>query len=336
MARLPQAIDKDLTLSLRLEWHVANCLRLSKGCAVLVLQLMGPGSPRAARISRTRPGQLPEGRLGEVAMAMRPLLRRSDVVEVEERFGIGMVLPGAGPEGIQSVRQRLRRTLEEGQPGRPGYEDAARRLELLLGYASLVAIPDASRLPTRAHDVVAAACEPRMLLSVAAAGPQGKSRMAHDPQPGSLAATLAPVHPAPPPSHDTVGRDDPGRPSRSSWRTARLSGLHLLPAGPDARATYDGLRQRADALGIPYICLPACLPDACCQAITAQLAQELRAVPIGRTRGTLTVAMQDPTNVEAMQRLGVATGLTIFPVLASAGELDRALEQMALAVEREG
>jgi hypothetical protein len=43
----------------------------------------------------------------------------------------------------------------------------------------------------------------------------------------------------------------------------------------------------------------------------------------------LTVAMHDPCDTSAVRRLGTATGLTIFPVLAASDELERALRQLA-------
>ena len=59
------------------------------------------------------------------------------------------------------------------------------------------------------------------------------------------------------------------------------------------------------------------------------MATQLRAVPIGRTRGMLTVAMNDPRDQQAVLRIGAATGLTIFPVLAAPDDIERALRQIA-------
>lgn len=89
------------------------------------------------------------------------------------------------------------------------------------------------------------------------------------------------------------------------------------------------MRERALALGVPYVELPSHVSSACRRAVAPALARELRVVPIGRTRGTLTVAMGDPADSAAVQRLGVETGLSIFPVLASPDALNRALSQLA-------
>jgi hypothetical protein len=85
------------------------------------------------------------------------------------------------------------------------------------------------------------------------------------------------------------------------------------------------LRAQADALGVPYVTLPACLPASVAPLLAPDLLREVRAAPLGRTRRTLTVAMDDPTDRTAIARLSAATGLAIFPVLASAGDLARTL-----------
>jgi len=84
----------------------------------------------------------------------------------------------------------------------------------------------------------------------------------------------------------------------------------------------------ARKLGIPYLTLlPRKLPKALQQLVTPTLAQELRCFPLGRERDTLTVAMLDPQNSDALDRLRTETGLRIFPVLAHPQELQYALEQ---------
>lgn len=85
----------------------------------------------------------------------------------------------------------------------------------------------------------------------------------------------------------------------------------------------------ARKLGIPYLTLlPRKLPKALQQLVTPSLAQELRCFPVGRERDTLTVAMLDPQNSDALDRLRAETGLRIFPVLAHPQALQYALEQL--------
>ncbi len=84
----------------------------------------------------------------------------------------------------------------------------------------------------------------------------------------------------------------------------------------------------ARKLGIPYLTLlPRKLPKALQQLVTPSLAQELRCFPVGRERDTLTVAMLDPQNSDALDRLRAETGLHIFPVLTHPQALQYALEQ---------
>lgn len=79
--------------------------------------------------------------------------------------------------------------------------------------------------------------------------------------------------------------------------------------------------------GIPYLTsLPRKLPEQVQQLVSPGLAQELHCYPLGRERGILTVAMSDPQDSGALNRLQQETGLHIFPVLAHPHELQTALE----------
>jgi len=85
----------------------------------------------------------------------------------------------------------------------------------------------------------------------------------------------------------------------------------------------------ARKLGIPYLMfLPHKLPISLQRLVHPRLAQELRCYPVGRERNTLTVAMLDPQDSGALDRLREETGLHIFPVLANPLALQHALEQL--------
>jgi prophage antirepressor-like protein len=85
----------------------------------------------------------------------------------------------------------------------------------------------------------------------------------------------------------------------------------------------------ARQLGIPYLpLLPRTLSPGVLQMVSPKLAQELRCYPVGRARNTLTVAMSDPCDEQALTRLKQETGLQIFPVVVSPQELQTALEQI--------
>ena len=83
----------------------------------------------------------------------------------------------------------------------------------------------------------------------------------------------------------------------------------------------------ARQLGVPYVpLLPRKLPIRLQRLVTPTLAQELHCFPIGRDRDILTVAMSNPQDNSALERLRMETGLNIFPVLVNPRELQSALE----------
>src|SRR5437660_9670934 len=100
-------------------------------------------------------------------------------------------------------------------------------------------------------------------------------------------------------------------------------------AGKSAQQTQDGeLPTLSRKLGVPYLpLLPRTLPARLHQLVSPQLAQELHCYPLGYAHNTLTVAMSNPQNSEALERLRQETGLHIFPILVPSQELESALEQ---------
>ncbi len=85
----------------------------------------------------------------------------------------------------------------------------------------------------------------------------------------------------------------------------------------------------ARKLGIPYLTLlPRELPQSLQHLVNPKLAQELHCYPLGRERNMLTVAMLNPVDHSALDRLKQETGLHIFPVLTHPQALQVALEQL--------
>ena len=85
----------------------------------------------------------------------------------------------------------------------------------------------------------------------------------------------------------------------------------------------------ARKLGIPYLTLlPRKLPQSLQHLVNPKLAHELRCYPLGRERNMLTVAMLNPVDHSALDRLKQETGLHIFPVLTHPQALKVALEQL--------
>ncbi len=99
---------------------------------------------------------------------------------------------------------------------------------------------------------------------------------------------------------------------------------------PPVQQAQDGeLPALSRKLGIPYLkLLPRTLPTRVHQLISPQLAQELHCYPLGCARNTLTVAMSDPPDSRALDRLRQETGLHIFPILVPPQELETALAQL--------
>ena len=93
--------------------------------------------------------------------------------------------------------------------------------------------------------------------------------------------------------------------------------------------TEEELPVLARRLGIPYLrLLPRKLPRGVQHLVNPKLAQELRCYPLGRERNMLTVAMLNPEDRSALERLEQETGLFIFPVLTHPQALQVALEQL--------
>ncbi len=118
---------------------------------------------------------------------------------------------------------------------------------------------------------------------------------------------------------------------RYNWQAekpARKPQRHLH-AVPQMTEDDTELPTLARKLGIPYLTLlPHKMPAGVQRLVNPSLAQELRCFPICRERNTLTVAMQDPQDNAALDRLHQETGLCIFPVLAHPQALQHALEQL--------
>ncbi len=91
-------------------------------------------------------------------------------------------------------------------------------------------------------------------------------------------------------------------------------------------ARDDELTALARKLGMPYLSLlPRKKPEQVQRLVTLKLAHELQCYPLGRERGTLTVALSNPQDSGVLARLHKETGLRIFPVLTHPQELQTAL-----------
>ncbi len=151
-------------------------------------------------------------------------------------------------------------------------------------------------------------------------------------QPTSIASGYN-AYPAPCTSIDTcieaakkeqLHFDLPGE--KTMRKTARG---HQSQSQNRVEVTEEELSTLARKLGIPYLSLlPRETPKRVQQLVNPKLAQELRCYPLGRERNKLTVAMVNPQDGPALDRLRQETGLSIFPVLTNASALQTALEKL--------
>lgn len=119
---------------------------------------------------------------------------------------------------------------------------------------------------------------------------------------------------------------DTARIARQSFDVQPEKAGRQLAAQP---AKDTDLPVMARKLGVPYLSLlPRQLPSSVKRLVSTQLAQELNCYPVGRERNILTVAMSNPQDNQALNRLQKETGLNIFPVLVHPQELQTVLEQL--------
>lgn len=95
----------------------------------------------------------------------------------------------------------------------------------------------------------------------------------------------------------------------------------LLPSRTQDDNAF-ALLSQARTTGVPFMQLPRELPSRLKQLIPHALALEIRCAPVGRDHNRLTVAMADPTNTSAIDRLHAEAGLSIFPVSCDVAALD--------------
>src|SRR5258706_9795082 len=293
MTRFPRSPLDGPTLGYHLQWHAGQRARRGIRCSVLVLRPLGHADQALLAPLPGHPASLVErpSTLSQVAERLRPLLRCNDVVEVEERLGVGVLLYDADEEGARVVCERLRRELAQMAfdrlPGGAVVED----LHLAVG-CSTAEPTDAGRIPALVRELAEDAVTPDLCLSVPLMHID-----AHEP--GAEAV-----------------RRDARIASRKVARSLRggtdQPAPYMLPPELEARgATVEGaeLRHQADALGVPYVYLLEQVAPSLRRFIPAELAAEVCAVPIGLTRSELTGVMRDPVHQCAVPRLRRAGAL---------------------------
>lgn len=303
MARTSRQWDRSEVLAERLHWHVHSGLWQEADCSLVIFRLLEQTAPSGVSGGASACDALPA-----LAERIRPHIRRTDAMELDEGNALMIVLHTTSREGAHAVLQRLRERLTT--PALPGEVSLA----FIIGYATNTATAGQKNAIT---DVIRDAWKPRSLMRVALPSPQGRS--------GPCAGDAEARGARPRARRPAAASFAATRPARASRRPL----LRLVTHHQAAEPVDESLRERAQTLGVPYVRLPPRLPASCRGAIPLELSRELGAVPIGRSRNRLTVAMYDPSDAGAMLRLRAATGFDIFPVLAAPDQLARALRQLA-------
>ncbi|MGH2484488.1 MAG: hypothetical protein ACRDHE_00610 [Ktedonobacterales bacterium] len=278
----------------RLRWHVLESRSEGAECSILTLHVLDHAVRTRAVPSDAPPVEALHERL-------RPLIRHSDITETDPRRGMAIVLRGADKDGAQAAYLRLRDALaSHAVPGEITQKVA-------LGYACGSNEWDAD---CALEGAIRQAWKPRTIVATVLSH-AGRERIAEALGPDGHVYSTRPARAR----KSAITSVSVAMPATTT--TTRQSHLRLLPIERAGGSESEPLRDRARMLGVPFVKLPSRLPAACRRAFSAEVALQLRAVPIGRTRGMLTVAMNDPLDQQAVMRLGVVTGLTIFPVLAA-------------------
>jgi type IV pilus assembly protein PilB len=79
--------------------------------------------------------------------------------------------------------------------------------------------------------------------------------------------------------------------------------------------------------GIPEVTFPEKIAPETIRLIPARIARKYSVVPIGRTIGSVTVAVADPTNLSALDDVAFLTGLKVVPTIASPSIIRQAIER---------
>jgi hypothetical protein len=314
-------------LARRLHASLARACAEDARCTLLIVRPLAATSGNVMK--RAAPGA---GDLALLARRLHVLVRDTDEIHVDVERGIAIVLHDTGIRGGHVVMDRLAEALDASALPRPGAFAPGRRQnapwKLAMGCSEVTRLDLTA--PERLTQVVARAW--RSQQTIAPSLPLRRVTI-----PPAVARDLA-VRFTYPPRQRTTSAPLIGASARSpekarstpliQGQTRRTPRLRLIRGGKP-RCSEETMRQRAQALGVPFLRLPRRLSGAGWHGISVELAHELRAVPVGCSRHVLTVAMDNPRDVAAVLRLRAITGLAIFPVLALPEELDRALEQIA-------
>src|SRR5438093_4323841 len=111
-------------------------------------------------------------------------------------------------------------------------------------------------------------------------------------------------------------------------KTPKSLGRVLIDLGMIKEA--DLVRALAEQVGLEFVDLNEFPIDATSTVLLPEaLSRRYRAIPIGERDGRLLVAMSDPANVYALDDIRTITGRDVQPVVATANDVERAIQKFA-------
>lgn len=327
MTRVPSRRDGRPAFTRLLTEMLVEMAWSRDGCALVLLRL-----PQTASSAQTRDVS-PDNPVESVSLIplgerVREHIRASDDVILHPGYGIALLLGGATREGASVVFRRLREVIAPESAA--GCAAETRQTTLKSGIEALAATD--ARDTDIVRGVLQRAAKSRLTLTVSL--PIIATSQA------SLTSSVPLRIPAPAPLligqvfSQTDGASVGERARRaagdgsSAASEPTLSVVHATPRRRKARQEAEKRDEPVVVPGIPYLALPQRLSASFRRALPVDLARALRAVVVGRASGSLTIALDAPATPETLERLREVTQQSIFPVLTSPAELDRALSQL--------
>jgi hypothetical protein len=228
--------------------------------------------------------------LAQILRNARRAVRQRDELIIEGTMGAAMLFPSVDEQGIQNILERVYQHIALLQ-AETIVPPLARITDIVLGYGTLSAPATWSGKD--------AACRQRLETLLASTGRVARRLLLRPALAMSLWDTMPTVE------TPTAGTDKGGK------------GQETRQVNQPAKSipnTSSSASTAPDALPYPFLHLPKSISPRLKRLLPYAVAQQLRCVPVGRDHHTLTVAMIEPDDKQALQYLRNITGMTIFPV----------------------
>ena len=281
--------------------------------------------------------------LMQVLNSMQRAIRHHDQLLLEEGVGAAMLFPSVDEQGIQNIIERVYSSIcllqaetivpplvrvtdivlgyGTSQPQNTSHLDTEQMIEALLASAGRVVHRLVLR-PALSHSLwgTMPSVEPLAAFSASQLPDSDQAQATAQPvlddddnteyvpdssdeQRSPMLNNLSNLPNLPPYVPPTIHRQS----ARRKALPVVTDTVHQTPAS----AT---MADASSASPIPFLRLPTSLSPRLKHLIPYDIAQQLQCAPVGRDHHRLTVAMADPTDHGAIQRLKEVTGMTIFPV----------------------